>query len=298
MDNEGPEIAVSGQSHHEVNSVIKPKSSLASDPDRFEFNPPALLHQLSEYVEKLNHELFLSYRKARQDGERAKMEIAHLVERLENSEQKAEQLAKVKSLLENQIESLEGSLDEKQKQAAILDKHIREVTKEISETKLQLMQLEEKIEQHQRRQDEDQREIERLAADRSRIESRLEDRERALELERREKEGLDKQCRRLNNDLSEIQSKTVLLEDRLAATIQKHDEEIRKLNLRIVHQCEQELQSFQNRLEASLASEFWEYEKLAKARKSTETAERSMDCLKRIFERLKDMGVDLKKGAK
>jgi chromosome segregation ATPase len=255
---------------------------------------PALSH-LEDYVSNLDQELEKIKRESEDEIKRAQVELRHLRERIEETTQEIERLNRIRNGLETQIDALEGSLDEERKKNAIIDKQVRIMTKDLAEARAYGRTVEEKLDLAEKKNQEIRVDLERLAAGKSRLESRLEDREKSLDEERRKALELDKQARRLSRTLLETQNKVEILDQKIEDNETKYQEQLKKLNQKMTHEIENEVRSFQNRIESCLSTEYKDYEKVETSKMTVQIGENLRHQMKMLFTRFSEMGIDLKK---
>ena len=98
--------------------------------------------------------------------------------------------------------------------------------------------------------------------------------------------------------LLETQNKIEILDQKIDDNETKHQEQLKKLNQKMTHEIENELRSFQNRIESCLSTEYKDYEKIETAKMTVQIGENLRHQLKMLFTRFNEMGIELKKTAR
>lgn len=208
-------------------------------------------------------------------------------------EQEKERLTRDLIAISNQVEELENHLSTANHKLANFEKQSKRLHRDNEE-------LENKLAKKENDNSFNLAEVERLRHDYETISSniqsvnnRADELERRLAAERNQILTSEKEGRRLASLLSESQSKTAILEQKLQEQESAHSDEIRKLHDKMGSDAKHEIGLLRKRVKMAVTPELEDLEKLSKEKHSAELASNLKALISRFISKLEQVGFDV-----
>jgi chromosome segregation ATPase len=208
-------------------------------------------------------------------------------------EQEKERLTRDLMALSNQVEELENHLSTANHKLSNFEKQSKKLHRDNEE-------LENKLAKKENDNSFYIAEVERLRHDYEAVNSsitsvnnRADELERRLAAERNQILTSEKECRRLSSLLSESQSKTQILEQKLLERDTVHGDEIKKLNEKMGADAKHEVGLLRKRVKMAITPELEDLEKLSRDKLSAELASNLKALISRFISKLEQVGFDV-----
>jgi chromosome segregation ATPase len=208
-------------------------------------------------------------------------------------EQEKERLTRDLMALSNQVEELENHLSTANHKLSNFEKQSKKLHRDNEE-------LENKLAKKENDNSFYIAEVERLRHDFETVNSsitsvnnRADELERRLAAERNQILTSEKEGRRLSSLLSESQSKTQILEQKLLERDTVHSDEIKKLNEKMGADAKHEVGLLRKRVKMAITPELEDLEKLSRDKLSAELASNLKALISRFISKLEQVGFDV-----
>ena len=257
------------------------------------FDPIDAMRILTEYMRTLE----INYNELvnKSTNNQRQMEAALRVssKALDDLEQEKERLTRDLMALSNQVEELENHLSTANHKLTNFEKQSKKLHRSNEELETKLAKKENDNSFYLAEVERLRHDFETVSSSVTSVNNRADDLERRLAAERNQILTNERECRRLSSLLSESQSKTAILEQKLQERDILHEDEVKKLNEKMGADAKHEVGLLRKRVKMAVTPELEDLEKLSGDKLSAELASNLKALISRFISKLEQVGFDV-----
>jgi chromosome segregation protein len=208
-------------------------------------------------------------------------------------EQEKERLTRDLMALSNQVEDLENHLSTANHKLTNFEKQSKKLHRDNEELENKLAKKENDNSFYIAEVERLRHDYETVSSNITSVNTRADDLERRLAAERNQILTSEKEVRRLASLLSESQSKTTILEQKIQEREVAHADEIKKLQDKMGSDARHEVGLLKKRMKMAVTPELEDLEKLSRDRLSAELASNLKALINRFISKLEQVGFEV-----
>jgi chromosome segregation ATPase len=208
-------------------------------------------------------------------------------------EQEKERLTRDLMALSSQVEELENHMSTANQKLGSFEKQSKKLHRDNEELENKLTKKENDNRFYLAEVERLRHDYETVSSSIASVNSRADDLERRLAAERNQILTSEKEVRRLASLLSESQSKTTILEQKLLEREAAHADELKKLQEKVGSDAKHEVGLLKKRVKLAVTPELEDLEKLSRDRLSAELASNLKALINRFISKLEQVGFEV-----
>jgi chromosome segregation ATPase len=208
-------------------------------------------------------------------------------------EQEKERLTRELMAISNQVEELENHLSTANHKLTNFEKQSKKLHRDNEELENKLIKKENDNNFYLAEVERLRHDYEIVSSNITSVNNRADELERRLAAERNQILTSEKECRRLASLLSESQSKTAILEQKLHEQEALHADDLKKLQDKMGSDAKHEVGLLRKRVKMAITPELEDMEKLSRDKLSAELASNLKALISRFISKLEQVGFDV-----
>ncbi|MDR1297958.1 MAG: hypothetical protein LBO05_11455 [Deltaproteobacteria bacterium] len=254
------------------------------------FDPLESMRVLTEYMRNLELAYNELIKKSNISKRQLEASLRAVTKTNEDLEQEKDRLTKDLLMISSQVEELESLLSTSNQKIGGYEKQSKKLHRDNEDLETKLLKKENDCNFYMSETERLTKDYETISSGMVGTNNRVDDLERKLVAEKNQTLTQEKEVRRLSSLLSESVSKNKLLDQKITEAASQYQEEVRKLNEKMMTDSKHELAVLRKRVKLAIAPEIDEMEKLSSEKLSTELASNLRALLSRFVSKLQQVG--------